>query len=230
MPWYYLIDVRKKNGKRNVEGLLRLKEGFEEQEIPKRDASDSLLLATWNIREFDSLKYGKRVQASIYSIAGIISRFDLVAIQEVREDLEALPFLMRYLGGWWKYLLTSVTEGHRGNRERLVFIYDSRKLNFGGLAGKVILPETREGGKTCKPAKQLSRTPFMVGFTTGRFRFAVCSAHIRYGKGVAVHPERLEETRILAEILADRAREKHAWAKNLILLRDSISSLRATTV
>jgi hypothetical protein len=38
--------------------LLKLKEAFEEVGIPERNLSDTLLLATWNIREFDSTKYG----------------------------------------------------------------------------------------------------------------------------------------------------------------------------
>ena len=221
MPFYQWIDTRKTSGKRNVRGLLSLKEGFEDAQIPARDASDSLLLATWNIREFDNSKYGNRGQESIYYIAEIISRFDLVAIQEVREDLNALEFLMRYLGRWWRYLLTDVTVGYRGNRERMAFIYDSRKLDFGGLAGQVVIPENKkEGNKSYEPAKQLSRTPFMVGMRAGWFKFSICTCHIRYGAKQANNPEREEEIEVLARILAKRAKHKHAWAKNMILLGD----------
>lgn len=220
MPFYYWIDATKESGRRTAEGLLRLKEGFEEVGIPRRDASDSLLLATWNIREFDSPSYGERGQESIYYIAEIVSRFDLVAVQEVREDLAALNELMRYLGRWWKYILTDVTEGTRGNRERMAFVYDSRKLSFGGLAGEVVIPEIKRRGTTFEPAKQLARTPFMVGFRAGWFRFTICTTHILYGASVAEDPERLEEIRVLASFLAARAREEHAWAKNMILLGD----------
>ncbi len=49
----------------------------------------TLLLATWNIREFDSGKYGYRDDEAYYYIAEILSRFDLIAIQEVRSGLLA---------------------------------------------------------------------------------------------------------------------------------------------
>ncbi len=220
MPFYYWIDEEKESGKRTAEGLLSLKDGFEEAPIPARTASSTLLLATWNIREFDSSKYGKRGQESIYYIAEIVSRFDLVAIQEVNENLEALETLMRYLGGWWKYLITDVTEGTRGNRERMAFVYDSRKLSFGGIAGEVVIPPVQRRGKPLEPAKQLARTPFMVGFRAGWFRFTICTTHILYGEGVAEDPERIEEIEALASFLAERAEEEHAWAKNMILLGD----------
>jgi len=127
---------------------------------------------------------------------------------------------MRYLGGWWRYVLTDVTEGTRGNRERMAFVYDSRKLSFGGLAGEVVIPEIKSQGKSFGPAKQLARTPFMVGFRAGWFKFTICTTHILYGESVAEDPQRLEEIEVLAEFLADRAKEKYAWAKNMILLGD----------
>lgn len=220
MPFYYSIDGRKPQEKRIAEGLLRLKEGFEKEKLPKRTVAETLLLATWNIREFDSEKYGERGKEPIFYIAEIISQFDLIAVQEVREDLTALNTLMRYLGGWWKYLLTDVTEGHPGNRERMAFIYDSRKINFGGLAGEVVIPAVKKQGKLLEPAKQLARTPFMVGFRSGWFKFCICTTHILYGEGIAEDPERIEEIAVLAKFLADRTTEASAWAKNMILLGD----------
>ena len=196
--------------------MLKLKEAFEEVGIPERNLSDTLLLATWNIREFDSTKYGARGREPLFYIAEIIDRFDLVAVQEVRDDLTALNELMNYLGGWWKYVLTDVTEGAPGNRERMAFLYDSRKIRFGGLAGEIVIPTT----KKLEPAKQLARTPFVVGLQAGWFKFTICTTHILYGKAVAEEPNRLEEIRVLAKSLADRAQEKFAWSKNMILLGD----------
>ena len=72
--------------------------------------------------------YGERAEECLYYMAEIISHFDLVAVQEVREDLKALDRLRRILGSrYWKYVVTDVTEGSPGNRERLAFLYDSRK-------------------------------------------------------------------------------------------------------
>jgi hypothetical protein len=97
---YRSIDASKEGERRIAEGLLKLKEAFEKVDIPERNLSDTLLIATWNIREFDSTKYGVRGREPIFYIAEIINRFDLVAVQEVRDDLTALNELMNYLGGW----------------------------------------------------------------------------------------------------------------------------------
>ncbi len=108
-----------------------------------RDSTRLLRLATWNIREFDSEKYGKRLEESLYYIAEIIAQFDLVAIQEVREDREALDGVMELLGPGWRYIATDVTEGAAGNRERMVFVYNAHKVFFGNVAGEVVLPSAK---------------------------------------------------------------------------------------
>ncbi len=60
MPYYAGIkqiqDVATR--KRVIEGLKRLRPALSSA-IPARTATDTLLLATWNIREFDSGKYGR---------------------------------------------------------------------------------------------------------------------------------------------------------------------------
>ncbi len=86
----------------------------------------------------------------------------------------------------------------------MAFLYDSRKIRFGGLAGEVVVPDVDK----LQPAKQLARTPFVVGLQAGWFRFTSCTAHILYGRAVADDPDRLEEIRVLTEFLADRARER----------------------
>ena len=221
MVFYNWIDSNTTEGKRTAERLLKLREALH-SEIPQRDIAGSLVLASWNIREFDSPAYGARKDEPLYYIAEIIDHFDLVAVQEVRDDLTALERLMDLLGWWWRYLLTDVTLGEPGNQERMAFLYDSRKVRFGGLVGEVVIPprEKEDDRKTLEPAKQLARTPFITGFGVDWFKCTICTTHILYGKGVSEDPERLEEIRALAQFLADRTKEKYAWAKNLILLGD----------
>ncbi|MEZ4849612.1 MAG: hypothetical protein R3B93_13540 [Bacteroidia bacterium] len=60
-----------------------------DQQIPQRNLEDTLILGTWNIREFDSPSFGKRIDEAMLYIAEIVRRFDPVAIQEVRKDLSA---------------------------------------------------------------------------------------------------------------------------------------------
>ena len=142
LVFYERIDRDTDEGKRTAERLLALRDALG-REIPVRGVGGTLLLTTWNMREFDSPSYGQRKDEPLYYMAEIIDRFHLVAIQEVRDDLSALERLMALLGPWRKYLATDVTGGKPGNRERMAFLYDSRKVRFGGLAGEVVIPPSR---------------------------------------------------------------------------------------
>jgi hypothetical protein len=202
MPFYYRLRREPKDVQRRAaEGILRLRKTLKVDGVPARTVDETLLLATWNIREFDSAKYGDRCTECFYYIAEIINHFDLVAVQEVREDLTALDRLQEILGGWWKYTVTDVTEGTAGNRERMAFLYDSRKVAFGGLAGEVVLPE-----KKGKRVLQFARTPFICGFKSGWTKFNLCTVHIYYGTAKAEDPRRVQEIRDLAQFLAKRAK------------------------
>src|SRR3954470_15588974 len=71
------------NRRRAAAGLLSLRRRLR-KEIPPRTVEETLLLATWNIREFGRNEmFGARIAESIHYIAEIINHFDLVAIQEV---------------------------------------------------------------------------------------------------------------------------------------------------
>ena len=217
MPFYQKIDPSKDEGKRTLSRLLQLRKAL--KEIPERTHKETLLLASWNIREFDSPTYGKRMDEAIYYIAEIIDRFDLVAVQEVHKSLEGLNRLMKILGGNWKYIFTDTTEGRLGNDERMAFLYDSRKIKFGGLAGELVLPPIKQEGKL-KPVTQLARTPFICGFQAGWTKFMLATVHILWGKSVAEPPERINEIRQVAQFLKNRTEDETGWARNLILLGD----------
>jgi endonuclease/exonuclease/phosphatase family metal-dependent hydrolase len=223
MPFFYNLDKSKPEDARTAERLLALDAKLSD-EIPAKTLDDTLLLATWNIREFDSPAYGKRRSEPYHYIAEIISRFDIVAIQEVRLETEPLDKLRGLLGRWWNYLVTDVTGGTKGNKERMAFFYDTRKVRFGGLAGEVVLPpmETRDANrkKVYTPVTQLARTPYLVGFEAGWFKFMLSTVHIVYGTSKAEDPEREKEIRQIAKTMAERAGQKHAWAENIILLGD----------
>jgi hypothetical protein len=166
LPFYKKIDENTPGGKRTLERLLSLRAGLD-QEIPKRTLYQNLLLATRNIRDFDKPAYGEQVDEAFYYIAEISSHFDLVALQEVYRDLTGLDRVMDILGSHWKRIYTDATEGTGGNDERLAFVYDTRKVSFGGLAEEMILPDVKDAQGVERPVTQLARTPFVVGFDFG---------------------------------------------------------------
>ncbi|KAK0340512.1 hypothetical protein LTR94_030205, partial [Friedmanniomyces endolithicus] len=121
MPYY--AGLRGKDEATRVrisQGLTRLRAAIAAQNIPTKTIDGDVLIASWNIREFDSRKYGGRLTDASYYIAEILSHFDLIAIQEVREDLSALERVQGLLGSWWKYVVTDVTDrALGGNGERM---------------------------------------------------------------------------------------------------------------
>ena len=98
-------------------------------------------IATWNIREFGKSNYKGRTFEELYYIAEIISHFDLVAVQEVKADLDELDEVKRYLGPSWSYIATDVTDGSAGNGERMVFLYNRNVFYFKDVAGELTLGE-----------------------------------------------------------------------------------------
>jgi exonuclease III len=224
MPFYQNINADTADGRRTIDRLLKLREKLR-VEIPEKHMESNLIIASWNIREFDSPAYGDRVEEAFYYIAEIVSKFDIIAIQEVRQDLTALKKLVEILGGYWEYIVTDVTEGTQGNKERLAFVFDIRKVKFGGLAGEVVLPplETKDpetGQVIYQPSKQLARTPFMSGFKAGWTNFILSTVHILNGNSVANDPDRINEIENIAKALARKANDRFEWSHNLLLLGD----------
>ena len=224
--------------KRIAERLIKIRNSLTAQHVPPRNLDDTLLLASWNIRDFDSnkFKHGKRLRESFYYLAEIISAFDIVALQEVNRDLSGLRRLMRHLGPAWDFIATDTA----GNDERMVFVYDRNKVWFRDIAGEIVLPyvskrpskkeildfakavEPLSGEELKKlisernaldPNRQFNRTPFMVAFQSGWFKFKLCTVHIYYGaeSGVALK-RRIKEIGNIAKFLSkrfDRDKDDH---------------------
>ena len=218
MPFYKNIKFDTPEGKRTAEKLITLK-GALDQAIPEKSVDPTLLLATWNLREFGGTKSGGRDAEALFYIAEIMSRFDMIAVQEVRDDLDALDTLMRFLGPWWKYLVSDVTLGRQGNNERSAYIYDYRKLAFGGLVGELVPEMAKKAGKLSADFA-FARTPYLAGFRAGWFKFTICTEHFYYGLSKADDPQRVEEAKKVVALLKQRMKSKDAWAYNTILLGD----------
>jgi hypothetical protein len=241
--------------KRCAERLLAMRNSL--QSVRKRKSEGSLLLATWNIRDFDSDKfgYGHRLPETFYYLAEIISCFDLVALQEVNRDLRPLEKLMRILGREWDYIVTDTTVGTGGNNERMAFLYNTDKVWFRKIAGEVVLPDGQlvVSRRKVKPPKeqeeseqpeadaqeeirsgfeearqQFARTPFLVAFQSGWFKFSLCTVHIYYGRDSGEQLERrIAEIERLVKFFATRQdaentseRDSQGNVENYILLGD----------
>ena len=158
---------------RTIDRLLALRAGLD-RTISLNNKEGSFHLATWNIRDFGGSRLNPmpRLDESLLYIAEIISAFDLVAVQEVNQNMAQFQEVMTLLGPFWDYIVTDQS----GNMERLAFVYDKRKISFRHVAAKVVLP-----AKNGKPSDQFNRSPFLVAFQAGWFKFNICTVHIYYG-------------------------------------------------
>jgi endonuclease/exonuclease/phosphatase family metal-dependent hydrolase len=207
-----------------------LDKAFLQQNVPEKVLDKNLLIATWNIRSFggltpkwkaDSGDSPKRDFHALMCIARIVSRFDVVAIQEVKGSLRALRYLMKILGPHWSLILTDVTRGAAGNDERLAFVFDTRKVNLSGLACELVVPpqQDREGTPISEGAfaRQFVRTPYAVSFRAGDKTFILVTLHVLYGEEPK---DRIPELKAIAAWLSDWARSSKAWHQNIIALGD----------
>ena len=197
---------------RTINGLIRLKGGLA-QHVPSRKAEENLLIASWNIKEFGHTT--QRLSEAYFYIAEIISRFDLVAIQEVKSTLKDLEIVMRILGSDWDYLINDITDGNDGNSERSAYLFNNKRLHLSGLAGEIVLwPEITEGSEI----KQLKRTPYITGFRAGWKSFAMINLHLHPDDDPEDVAFRKEEIRLLLRALKEKS--DSLWTRNLILSGD----------
>ncbi|MDR3471290.1 MAG: endonuclease/exonuclease/phosphatase family protein [Devosia sp.] len=159
---------------RTIDRLLALRAGLG-KDVTSNNKQVSFHLATWNIRDFGGhrLNPAPRSDESLIYIAEIISAFDLVAVQEVNEDMTQFHKMVGLLGPHWDYMVTDPS----GNMERLAFLFDTRKIQFRHVAGEIVLPPGKDG----TPPIQFNRTPFLVAFQAGWFKFNICTVHLLYG-------------------------------------------------
>ena len=209
-----LKSLKKEDRNRTIDGILRLRKKLA-KEIPSRTIRNSLLLATWNIRDFGGSRLNPqpRLTESLYYMAEIISAFDIVAVQEVNDNMQPFLKMMDILGPTWSYIATDVTEGSGGNSERMAFVFDKGKVLFRNIAGEVVLPQ-----KALIDGTQFARTPFMVKFQSGWCRFTLNTVHLYYGADTGEKLEkRIKEISKIAEFLRTRADKDE---ENYILLGD----------
>jgi hypothetical protein len=154
MPFYPNLKFTEKDSaairvkkQRVIERLQLLKDALHKHVAlseGEAGASKSVRIATWNLREFGKKNYGGRSFEELYYIAEILSKFDLIALQEIRSDLSEFRSLKRILGPQWDYIATDVADGRAGNDERMVFLYNTDIVQFRNIAGELTLEENQK--------------------------------------------------------------------------------------
>ena len=210
-----------------VQANLNLLKADLDAKIPSKQLDRNLLIATWNIRGFgnitrkwqsDESDSPKRDLHAVLCIAEIISRFDIIAVQEVKDNLRGLRDMLKILGDHWSFLLTDVNKGKVGNGERMAYLFDTRRVRLSGLAGELVVPEEWEDhiGDNAL-SKQFVRSPYAVSFQSNKHTFILVTLHILYGKNPT---ERIGELRGIAKWLYNWAKNINAYHQDFIALGD----------
>jgi hypothetical protein len=195
-----------------------------DQVVPPRTGGN-LLIGTWNVRAFSRLRPAWRSAAgdspirdlsNACCIAEVVRRFDVTAIQEVRSP-DGLLAMMRALGPSWAFVVTDVTEGSRGNGERLAFVFNRDRVSLSGLACELVAAPEEQGVPQGAMTAQFARTPYAVGFSAGSRRFTLVTLHVLYGDDAA---DRVPELTAVARWLERWAGRDDPWSDNLIALGD----------
>jgi len=168
-----------------------------------------------------------------------MSRFDLIAVQEVKSNLDHFERIVGHMGPGYDWIVNDVA----GNNERLAFVFKKRKVKTGRLFAEIAIPEKDFPSQTVvvpyKVKKQqrvdvfyhlrftpFDRNPYIGTFEAGAFSFTLVNVHLYYGsfkeaKKVAErakYARRVLEIYMLGKWAASRAKRSTTYDRDIILL------------
>ena len=161
-------------------------------------------------------------------IAEILSWFDVVALQECRDNFADLYAVLHLMGSRYRVVMSDAG----GNGERMVFVYDARKLSLLDEVGEVTLAPSAMGSVRISrknprtrsaPFAGFDRSPYLGSFTLTHNPLSVqlLNVHLFYGSdGRADVERRALETAAVAKWAALRSQSPYAGARELIALGD----------
>lgn len=196
-----------------AKGLLALKGRIDGAQIPSSKLDETINVAVWNIRDFGKKK---RTDAAIHYIAEVLGQFDLVALVELRDNLDDLGRALKYLGRSWDVVYSDWINDAGGNSERTAFLFDRRAVTFNGLAAEVDARREKKGTEYLA-TKSFWRAPYMCSFRAGNFDFIAIATHTRWGSSIAGREAELQH---LADWIDRRFKSKYVEDTDLIVMGD----------
>lgn len=196
--------------------LEHIKKHQAHRKIPAK-TDDNILIATWNLTNFG---LQNRADDHFRIIAEIIRPFDIVAVQEVADNLKHLEKLRSHLGKDWDTIYTDIA----GNQERLGYLFNGKRTVPTGLAAELAMRgyERRKikievGDVTAESEFEgFNRNPYMVSFIADGFDFSIVNVHLYW----TVFMVRLLETQALAKWAKSRVKKPSPPHDDIILIGD----------
>jgi len=209
----YKVDVTKE-----IKNIALYQKNKPDRKIPAKK-KNKLLLATWNIA---NLGTQKREAEHYKIIAEMLKWFDIIAIQEINDNLEGLRHLQKELAANYQVIFTDAS----GNNERMCFMFNNKKVKqmekIGEIAvavedlADVKLPEIKS------EFKGFSRSPFLATFKINNFVVALINAHSYFGDESKIKSieRRSLEAYCIARWADLRRKSKNCYTPNIIALGD----------
>jgi endonuclease/exonuclease/phosphatase family metal-dependent hydrolase len=187
------------------------------RQIPRKSVG-RLLLATWNIA---NLGVQDRLDTDYALIGEMVGWFDLVAVQEVNDDLRGIEAIHSKLPARYDLLFSDAS----GNQERQAFLYDTRKVSRLKEIGRLSIPPSQlariklPGTTTAFPG--FDRGPYLASFACGSFRFSLLNVHLFYGSPKPADVDRRTlETYAVAWWADQKHRDSRSYVPEIVPLGD----------
>jgi endonuclease/exonuclease/phosphatase family metal-dependent hydrolase len=205
------------NVQKEIRALRKYRDTKKGRSIPKK-SKNRLLLATWNIA---NLGLQDRRNKDYRLIAEMISWFDIIAIQEVKDDLSGLRAIQNNLPKSYMTLFTDIA----GNDERLTFLFDNRKVFPLEKVGEISVPVKDQKWvrieNISRKFKGFDRNPFLAAFVADSFEFLLVNVHLYFGDDSRPKVERRAlEAYATARWAGLRVKDKDAYVRDIIVLGD----------
>lgn len=143
--------------------IARLQQHRQHRQIPAK-SQNRLLVGTWNVA---NLGGQQRLERDRRLIAEMLSWFDIVAVQEVKDNFGDLVQIHNILGGHYRLLFSDVA----GNDEGMAFVYDSAKVTLLEKVGEIAFPVSKLGSIKLAGVNQkfqgFDRYPYIAAFQAG---------------------------------------------------------------
>ncbi len=165
------------NLSKEIKALRAYRDSKPDLKIPAATANN-LRIATWNIA---NLGAQEREDTHLKMIAEILSWFDIIAVQETKENSNDFQKIVGFMGKSYNFIFSD--EG--GNNERLAFIYNGRKIKLLQEVAELAIPPSEFSSIKITGVAQtfegFDRSPFMASFRINKFEFTLLSVHLYFG-------------------------------------------------
>lgn len=204
----YAIDVARERR--------ALRDHRTERGIPDRDG-EHVLLASWNVANLGAPDQVREPEC-FELIAEIIGGFDLVAMQEIRDDTGPLRAILKLLPEGWRMVFSEAG----GNDERFGFLWDSRVVSLGELIGKVTFAPHELPWAGGRDFRGFSRTPYIGTFHRGELALELVNVHSFFGepRSSADMARRLAETRAIGWWCERRSEDPDSYTRDIMAMGD----------